>query len=385
MRDWSFAYKHMLISKGPIEPRPGDEFSSIVISMTRFVGPLLPSSVLAIFLLACGAPRVSKVAVEPPLPGAATYARTCAVCHGAAGEGYKADRAPALANPDFLATVSDSFLREAIVEGRTGTTMSAWGAQRGGPLKDDDVSALAAYIRSWERGPRPSLDERPAGSSAARGEALFAADCEKCHGARGVGGPGPHIGDAAFLKNASDGFLRYAIRNGRRGTEMAAFEKELGDTGVEDVLAALRGWQAAPPAPPDGRAAPLPLGPLPLNHGGPPPAALRAYPEFTPVDDVKAELDRGAKLAFLDARAPSDYMNEHIAGAVSVPFYAPEPYLSALPKDAWLVCYCACPHAESGQLAQKLLANGFTKVAVLDEGFLVWKSRGYPVRSGRAP
>ena len=70
---------------------------------------------------------------------------------------------------------------------------------------------------------------------------------------------------------------------------------------------------------------------------------------------------------------------------MSVPFYDPSPYLAALPKDAWLVCYCACPHAESGQLAQKLMAAGFSKVTVLDEGFLVWKARNYGTRAGQAP
>ena len=90
-------------------------------------------------------------------------------------------------------------------------------------------------------------------------------------------------------------------------------------------------------------------------------------------------------MAVLDARAPSDYLNEHIAGAVSVPFYDPEPYMDRLPKDAWLVCYCACPHAESGALAQKLVAKGFTKVTVLDEGLCVWKARNYPTRRGVDP
>ena len=90
-------------------------------------------------------------------------------------------------------------------------------------------------------------------------------------------------------------------------------------------------------------------------------------------------------MALLDARAPSDYMNEHIEGAVSVPFYDPDPYFSALPRDAWLVCYCACPHAESGQLAQKLLAAGFTKVTVLDEGLGVWRARKYGTHRGDQP
>jgi rhodanese-related sulfurtransferase len=75
-------------------------------------------------------------------------------------------------------------------------------------------------------------------------------------------------------------------------------------------------------------------------------------------------------------------MREHITGAVSVPFYDPSPYFDKLPKDTWLVCYCACPHAESGQLARALNAKGFSKVAVLDEGLGVWKSRGYPMTAG---
>jgi cytochrome c oxidase cbb3-type subunit 3/ubiquinol-cytochrome c reductase cytochrome c subunit len=106
---------------------------------------------------------------------------------------------------------------------------------------------------------------------------------------------------------------------------------------------------------------------------------------MTSVDVVKAELDRGARLGLLDARAPSDYVTGHIAGAVSVPFYDPDPYFASLPKDAWLVCYCACPHAESGQLASKLAKNGFTEVTVLDEGFNVWRTRNYPTRAGAAP
>jgi cytochrome c oxidase cbb3-type subunit 3/ubiquinol-cytochrome c reductase cytochrome c subunit len=112
---------------------------------------------------------------------------------------------------------------------------------------------------------------------------------------------------------------------------------------------------------------------------------FKPQPGTTPADVIKAQLDRGAKMALLDARAPSDYAREHIAGAVSVPFYDPDPYFADLPKDAWLVCYCACPHAESGQLAAKLVAKGFTKVTVLDEGLGVWKSRGYETRTGVDP
>ena len=66
--------------------------------------------------------------------GGDLYNRMCAVCHGASGEGYKADQAPALGQRDFLASVTDEFLRSAISNGRSGTTMSAWSRERGAPV-----------------------------------------------------------------------------------------------------------------------------------------------------------------------------------------------------------------------------------------------------------
>jgi cytochrome c oxidase cbb3-type subunit 3/ubiquinol-cytochrome c reductase cytochrome c subunit len=106
---------------------------------------------------------------------------------------------------------------------------------------------------------------------------------------------------------------------------------------------------------------------------------------MTPVDVVQAQLQKQARMALLDARVPTDYAEIHIAGAVSVPFYDPSPYLRSLPKDSWLICYCGCPHAESGALAEKLVNAGFRKATVLEEGLGVWIERGYPTRSGTQP
>jgi cytochrome c oxidase cbb3-type subunit 3 len=312
----------------------------------------------------------------------------CAVCHGASGEGYKADNAPAIAHPDFLASANDAYLREAVVNGRMGTTMSAWGVERGGPLVAGDVDAVVAFIRSWDRGVQVKLDDRAPSGDVARGEESYARLCTSCHGARGVGGPALHIGDPGLLASASNGFLRYAIQKGRSGTAMPPFASTLGQDGIEDVITLLRSWQAHAPRVAHGspaRPPPLPLGPVPLHPTGPDPIGFRTTPATTPADVVKAQLDRGAKMGILDARAPSDYAREHITGAVSVPFYDPQPYLSSLPRDAWLVCYCACPHAESGQLASKLAGAGFTKVTVLDEGLGIWRGRGYGTHAGLDP
>lgn len=314
--------------------------------------------------------------------GAPHYAKTCALCHGSRGEGYVADNATALNSATFLATASDDFLRRSIARGRPGTTMSAWDRAHGGPYDDADIQGIVAFLRSWQKAPNVVLGGAPVAGDAGRGAPLYASRCASCHGATGVEGPNVRLGNAEFLSVATDEFLRYAILQGRPGTLMKSFEGDLQGQEVGDVVALLRSW-ARPVATGD---VPIPgtLGPVILNANGPEPNFVVGN-RFTPADTIKRELDRGAAFGFLDARPPSDFVAGHIAGANDVPFYEASQYLFALPKDKWLVSYCACPHAESGQLADTLLANGFTKVTILDEGFFVWRDRGYPVRTGANP
>jgi len=310
----------------------------------------------------------------------------CAVCHGEKGEGYKADQAPRLAQPEFQATASDEQLREAIKNGRLQTTMSAWSKDRGGPLSPEDIEEVIHHLRTWRKDPQAALDEKPISGDSVRGEAVFARECVRCHGEGGVGGPNVHIGNPQLLQTVSNGFLRYAIKHGRPGTLMPAFEKTIDEAGIEDLTALLRSWaNPPPPPPPPPPTSPLPLGPVPLNPKGPDPVGFKLTPETTSLEVIHAQLARGARMALLDARAPSDYITQHITGAVSVPFYDPTPYLAKLPKNSWLVCYCACPHAESGTLASKLLEAGFKKVTVLDEGLGAWAQKKYGVSSGEQP
>jgi cytochrome c oxidase cbb3-type subunit III len=357
--------------------------------LVRRLFPLLLLCLPLAAIFACK--RTEQVPAPPPVVpsehGAVIYGKMCAVCHGAAGEGYKADEATALHHPDFLTSVTDDYLKNAITNGRSGTTMSSWGAVRGGPLAPSDVDDVVAFIRTWDdpTKARVTLDDKPAAGDPLAAQEVFDKECVKCHGVHGTAGPNVHIGSPEFLTSASNGFLRYAIKKGRVGTPMPGFESTLGNEKIEDLVTLLRGWQSPPIARPAASAPPLTLGPVPLNPHGPEPEGFKVQPATTPVDVVKAALDKGAKLALLDARAPPDYTTEHIAGAVSVPFYDPSPYLAKLPKDAWLVCYCACPHAESGTLAQKLTDAGFKKVTILDEGLGVWRSRKYPLSTGEKP
>jgi cytochrome c oxidase cbb3-type subunit 3 len=348
--------------------------------------PILVVTVLAFAFASAGCNSVPRTKIERR--GAQLYGQMCAVCHGPRGAGYKADQAPAITHASFLASVSDDFLRQAINNGRSGTTMSAWSTMRGGPLSRADVDAIIAFLRTWDRRPRAKLDERPLAGDAARGVGIFTEQCARCHGQSGTGGPFVSIGKVELLLSATNGFLRHAVREGRYGTAMPAFADLLGDQAIEDVVALVRSWQSVPATvvhTPATRPPPLPLGPVPLNPRGPDPNGFQPFPGTTPADTIKAELDRHARMALLDARAPSDYTAEHITGAVSVPFYDPDPYIADLPKNSWLVCYCSCPHAESRGLAQALMSKGFTKVTVLDEGLGYWRAKKYGTESGLKP
>lgn len=313
--------------------------------------------------------------------GNATYQKYCALCHGDQGQGYVADNANALAHPEFLATATDDFLKRAIARGRPGSTMSAWGLAKGGPLNDAQVDELVAFLRYWQRTDTLAVHGDKVTGEPSRAESLYADQCQSCHGPRGAGGRYMSIANPEFLFSASDGFLRHAIAKGRGGTPMPGFSGSLTDQQIADLVVLIRSWQR----PPSDAAQQLPdaTAPAVINPSGP--EASLGDGRFAPVDVVYREYARGAKLVILDARPPADYVLEHVKGAISVPFYDVDKHLARLPKDVWIVAYCGCPHAESGAAIDALAARGYTKGKVLDEGVFVWKARGYPMSSGIAP
>ncbi len=324
---------------------------------------------------------------DPPsvTAGKEHYATYCALCHGASGEGYRADDATALSNAKFLSLAGDAYLQRSIANGRPGTTMSAWSKERGGPLDDVAVQSIMAYLRTLTpHTAEPTTDLRPAGRAEAAA-ALYTSKCETCHGVRGEGARYVKLGNPEFLYVADDGFLLRSIEEGRPGTPMPGFVGQTSPEERANLVALIRSWQR----PPD---APIPLPPRAEDLPGPgtlnPTAADPGFPldrRFVPADEVKAALDRGQRLIVLDARPPQDYSRAHVTGAVSVPFYEASLYAPKVPKDVTVMAYCGCPHAESGAAVDALKAAGHERAFVLDEGFGVWRERGYPVRGGSSP
>lgn len=190
--------------------------------------------------------RSVETSAEKIAAGRALFA-TCAACHDIDGSG-RAGAGPRLISDSLLAASSDSFLMNTIKNGRPGTTMIGWGVM----YNDDQIATLVAYLRSLNPVLPASLDESPLKGNASDGEPIFTAVCSSCHGRSGGGyqesANGTGIGRKAFLEGASDGFLRYLIRNGKSGTAMRAFSSQgtamavmdLTDEQVDGVIAYLR-------------------------------------------------------------------------------------------------------------------------------------------------
>jgi cytochrome c oxidase cbb3-type subunit 3 len=69
---------------------------------------------------------------------------------------------------------------------------------------------------------------------------------------------------------------------------------------------------------------------------------------------------------------------------VPIPYYDTDK-LEKLPKDGtWIVAYCACPHHASGEVVDALRKRNYPHTAVLDEGILFWKDKGFPLAGSAA-
>lgn len=329
-------------------------------------------------------PPAARPADGPDMVTAqANYTRLCAPCHADDGTGYRADHAPSLVNPTFLESATDDFLASSITFGRPGTSMGAYGRARGGPLDDAAVKGLVAWIR--EKGPKARPLPAVARGDAARGAELYLQYCKSCHGDQATRGEGPHLANAQFLSTASDAFIKHAIAQGRPKTRMLAFGTVMTDEQMNDVVAYVRALGSAAP---QVKLLPEPTGkePLVVNPRGAAPAWKVREGRFVPVDAVAAELKAGKRMVIIDARPPSEWRRVHIAGAVSIPYHDTK-RLAEIPKDAWVVAYCGCPHHLSGIVVDELRKRGHTRALVLDEGINLWHQKGYPVTAaeGVAP
>jgi cytochrome c oxidase cbb3-type subunit 3 len=79
--------------------------------------------------------------------GAAIFKKNCMICHGADGKGFSALKTPNFTDPKWQSSAKDKEMREVIKNGKKGTAMPAFSSS----LKDEEISAVIAYIRSLRK------------------------------------------------------------------------------------------------------------------------------------------------------------------------------------------------------------------------------------------
>jgi mono/diheme cytochrome c family protein/rhodanese-related sulfurtransferase len=331
------------------------------------------------------APAVASSSGDALNEGQALYAKYCALCHGADATGYAADNAPSLVSKSFLESASDDFIASAISAGRSNTAMAAYGVARGGALDDAKIASIVRFLRS-KGPPAMSLPERPVTGDVGHGSVLFGQHCLSCHALAGQRGTAPQLQNPEFLATASPAFLRHAILNGRPPTPMPAFADRLKPEEVEDLVAWIRDpSRAVQPAPlPSTSVVPDDL-PLVINPKGKPPEFTLREDRYVSAEQVKRALEAKRRMVIVDARSPADWIQFRIPGSVPIPYYDAEK-LARIPNDGtWVIAYCACPHHASGEVINALRANKYRATAVLDEGILFWRDRGYPLEGEAVP
>jgi mono/diheme cytochrome c family protein len=172
--------------------------------------------------------------------GRKIYNDQCSACHGSQGEG---GIGPALNDKTLLKNTPDQILFSLTRSGIPNTQMPAWSVEFGGPLTDEDVRNVVAFIRAWEPN-APEIKPVVFEPSAERGALLFASTCSICHGEGGLGGgSGPALNDAQRLAALDNDWYRAVIKNGRPAKGMPTWGTVLSPNQIEDLVALVDTWR----------------------------------------------------------------------------------------------------------------------------------------------
>jgi len=203
------------------------------------------------------APAYAQDGEGDPERGAQVYAENCLACHGEQGSG----RAAAL-NEKVFASIAPSVLMEQMIRGGVqGTFMIPFDQAQGGPLSDQDIADVIAYINTWNTASEPPLPaSRPPAQEIPpvaevsgdpnEGYVLFQENCAVCHGESGEGRTGTSL-QVAFASIQPGQFARSTIERGVEGSLMPAWGDAYGGPlngqQIDDVVAYILSIQSPAP------------------------------------------------------------------------------------------------------------------------------------------
>jgi len=182
----------------------------------------------------------------PTEVGQRLFSQNCAACHGDFGEGGANPARPGdiiapISSREYLATRDDQTLRSIIAMGQPDFGMSPFSTAFGGPLEDDEIDAILAFLRTWEASPPV---EAPAeilpGPVPLSGAEIFAQICSRCHGPNGEGGLGPVLRGPEFQARYNAQTLYDVISLGHEATPMIAWGEILTGDQIRQLVDFLR-------------------------------------------------------------------------------------------------------------------------------------------------
>lgn len=322
---------------------------------------------------------------EEATAAAADYQQYCALCHGAERQGYANDYAPSLRSKSLLRSGFPEHILFTIAYGRRGTPMGGYFDEIGGPMDNPRIYRLTRWLKEQVEVESIDLAADPVTGDVERGRAVFIDQCAVCHGENGEGEMGPAIANPALLALATDAFLRYAIENGRDGTDMPAFGETLPAEDIDAVTAFLRSHETNwSPEKPRLRTPPGPEEYV-INPDSTAPEFQLEDGMYIRAADLNRALQEKRRMIVLDTRVMSMWQVAHIEGSVPIPYYYEgfDGLATQLPRDGtWIFSYCECPRAAAESVTAKLRERGFANSAVLWEGIQGWIALGFPVFSG---
>lgn len=161
--------------------------------------------------------------------GAQLFASNCAACHGQFGQGgpnpgRPGDLIPPISSAEFLGTRDDATLRNIVSQGQPDLGMNPFGSAYGGPLTDDQIDAIVAFVRAWQANP-PQIPAVVAATPTPAqptltAQQIFGSVCSQCHGTNGEGGTGPALNTSEAQAKYDDHALSELISKGIPSTSM---------------------------------------------------------------------------------------------------------------------------------------------------------------------
>jgi len=180
--------------------------------------------------------------------GAAAFKVNCVQCHGSGAAGAKGY--PNLNDDDWLWGGTFEAIHQTLQNGiryesNPDTRVSQMPAFGEGILKPDEIRSTAELVLSLSGQPHDAAE-------AAKGQALFEANCTSCHGNRGEGVRdvgGPRLNDAIWLYGSDKNSIVTQITKPRQGV-MPAWRQRIDDITLKELavyIHSLGGGEAVQP------------------------------------------------------------------------------------------------------------------------------------------